>query len=469
MTDIRNQRRAQGIRACAIAACAAYGLSCLPTVLAQEDFFSSLDVAIDPSGTRSDSPLRVLGWITEKVSYGYETPQAPFSRTDRQLTQMETSLFAQLDWRAGENLNIRVSGKAYHDAIYRFDDDTHYSTSERNEFRNRLEVKDLYLETRLRNGPYLKIGNQILAWGYAEHLRVTDLANPQDQYTFGQQDLEDLRVQVPAALVSMPFGNWSLDAAFTYRAGYDYMAPAGDEFDQFIGLRGTGFLIDRQSPKQEWESFLRASRSSSAGDLQVVLAEFNSNRLGLAGVQEETGGQTVLRFSQQRMRALGVSANRANGSWLMYGELGLHVDAPLLPELDRVFAGPGGWERRNQLLGVVGVEYNGLRNTLLSLELDSVRTHGSTEHLYVDSHELGMGTRLVWNGWNERVQVTSVWNRLSDRDGHVSRLSVDYDWSDNLRLGVLWMDYGAQRDSAYHAYRNNDMLQLNLRFSFQDR
>ena len=65
------------------------------------------------------------------------------------------------------------------------------------------------------------------------------------------------------------------------------------------------------------------------------------------------------------------------------------------------------------------------------------------------------------------MQLLSVWNKLADDQGYLTRLSIDYDWSDNWKFGLLWVDYSAERDSFYSAFRNNDMLQFNARFSFQ--
>ena len=228
---------------------------------------------IDEADDRN-SPFSILGWVTQELSYSYEQPAPPFSRTERQLSQVETSLYAQLDWQASDTLSFRFSGKAYHDAIYEIEEDTPFTSSERDLFRNRTEVRDFYLEKTFDNGLYLKAGHQIQAWGFAEYLRITDLINTEDQYTFGQQDLEDLRLQVPALQLSYSWQDWVLDGVVTYHAGFNDMAPDGDEFDQFIGLRQDNRIIDRQDPDNDSEIFVRASTHYADGDIQIVAGEF---------------------------------------------------------------------------------------------------------------------------------------------------------------------------------------------------
>lgn len=90
-------------------------------------------------------------------------------------------------------MHVRASGKAYHDEIYRWRPQLPWSTAEIREFRSRYEVRDLFLELPLGEAAHLRLGNQIIAWGVSDYLRITDVINPEDQYTLGQQDLEDLR------------------------------------------------------------------------------------------------------------------------------------------------------------------------------------------------------------------------------------------------------------------------------------
>ena len=145
----------------------------------QNDFFSDIEISTN-NNLDSSSPFSVLGWVSQKISYGLEVPSELFSRSDRELNKLETSLFTQFDWQPSSDTNFRFSGKAYHDEVYQFNDDTEYTQAERNEFRNRFEVRDFYLEKQISDNVYLKTGNQILAWGFAEYLRVTDIINTED-------------------------------------------------------------------------------------------------------------------------------------------------------------------------------------------------------------------------------------------------------------------------------------------------
>lgn len=446
---------------------ATFAISSIQPCLAQNDFFNAIEVDIATNDSREDSNYSLFGWVTQKVSQGIERPGALFSRQDRDLNKLETSLFAQLDTSLGEGLGFRFSGKVYHDEVYRLKEGIDYSSDETNEFRNRFEVRDFYIEKQYDNGLYFKLGNQMLAWGLAEYSRVTDLINTEDQYTFAQQDLEDIRLQVPAALLSYTTGDWTIDGVVTYRANKNYTAPIGDEFDQFVALRQAGIRIERESPDTEQEFFFRASTHLSQGDLQIVAGEFNNNALSLQEITAETSANPRFQYGQNRMRAVGVAANWADGSWLYFGELGLHLDKAVLPRMDSLFRQLEGWDEKDQVLSVLGVEYNGFRNLLLSFEVDSIRTKNHDEFMYADKNQTSIGARAYWTALNEKLTVVAVRNELANDAGQVSRVSVDYNWSDSIGVGLLWVDYGSQRDSPFYNFRNNDILQVHLRYNFQ--
>jgi hypothetical protein len=435
-------------------------------VSAQENFFNNVEISEDDSAF-SDSPFSIIGWVTQKVAYGLEDPGPMFSRESKDMSKVETSLFTQIDWRPNANLNFRFSGNAYHDEIYRIDDSRSYTRDEKNEFRNRFEVRDFYVETQLSDDLYLKVGNQILAWGFSEFLRVTDIVNTEDQYTFGQHDLEDLRLQVPASLLSYSINDWVFDGVVTYRAGHNYMAPEGDEFDQFIQYRQSNQLIDKRRADNPWEFFFRASTHFDSGDIQIVAGDYNNNQLTLDGINRPLSLSPILEFSQQRMQTVGIAANHTRGSWLVFGEMGMNFNTPVMPGFDSNLRLVNGWDEKDQLLGVLGVEYNGFSNTTISFETDSIQVQDYQDGLLAERNQLSVGTRVYWTGWNDRLQMLSAFNKLSDSQGYVSRVSLDYDWNDNIDFGLLWVDYSAKQDSIFHNFRNNDMLQFSVKYSFQ--
>ena len=98
-----------------------------------------------------------------------------------------------------------------------------------------------------------------------------------------------------------------------------------------------------------------------------------------------------------------MAANRVAGSWLVFGELGLHRNSPVIPLESQNFLRVDGWQERNRVLSVLGVESNGFNNILLSLEVNNIHIRGKVSNLGVDRNQTSFGSRLYWTGWNERI------------------------------------------------------------------
>jgi len=439
-------------------------VSAASPLAAQDDFFGNLDIDIAASASSADdSPFSILGWFSEKVAYAYEQPDSRFARNDEGFSRLESSLFVQADWEVNSTTNFRFSANAYRDKVYDYEDGFAYNAQEISEMRSRFELRDFYVETQL-DDLYVKLGNQIVAWGLSENLSITDLINTQNQYTFGQQDIEDLRLQVPAALLSYPIGEWTLDAAIVHGAGIHDVAKAGDEFDQYIRFRDPAVNLLELDPEQESEYVLRASTHYSNGDLSFVLADVNQNEYSIRAVDYLPDSSVNVALQQDRMQAAAVYTSWATGSWLLFGETGMHWDKALLPA--NPFAGSTLFAK-DQWLTAAGLEYNGFRNLTLTFEADLVQTRDHDARLLADRREAGYSGRLLWNTLNDRIQVLTVFNRLPGNEGDVFRASVDYDWSDNLEIGLLLVTYDADVDTRLYDYRHNDIFQLQLRYSFQ--
>lgn len=201
--------------------------------------------------------------------------------------------------------------------------------------------------------------------------------------------------------------------------------------------------------------------------MQFVVGEFNDNSLSVSRIDAIESDSPELHFSQNRMRALGVAGNWVNGSWLLFGELGVHRDKAVRPVTNAFFRQTQGWEQKDQVLTALGLEYNGFRNLVLTLEMDNTHTSDHDEFMADSRDNSSFGARAYWTALNERLELLAVWIELLDADTHIGRLSVNYNWSDRLNFGLLWIDYGSKRSSQFYDFRNNDVMQVQLQYNFQ--
>ncbi len=430
--------------------------------MADNDFFASIDLAESSGRSSATEKTMASRWsIKQLASYGLADPGNSFARTESGLNKMETRLQGELDFRFTTAVAGRVELEYFHDAVYSLNGDIHPSSEELDTFRNRVQARDIYLDLDLSPVWNLRAGNQIVAWGQAETLIINDLVAPLNNYTIMQADLKDLRLHTPAIKLTRSDATLTLDGLVTYDAGYNDLAPEGNEFDPFIQLRNLPFTIKKHKADRRSEYFFRVKHSFKGGDISLILADANHNELSLANTSADT-----FYFTQERIQALGLSGTYNKGLWVYKAEMAFHHNKPLMPETGAFMDYLQGWEKRDQALAMVGFDYAGFGDATFTLELNAVHTSGNTRPLAVDTNEVGATTSVHWSDENQKFNVNLHLISLLDGNGVIFRANTEYSLTDNLKLGSLLVTYDAGREDSLFVYRNNDAIQFYAQYFF---
>lgn len=425
---------------------------------ANDDFFATIDLEVSEPSRDS---LQTRWSIKQLASYGLADPGSEFARAESGVNKVGTRLQGELDYRFSPAVAARFELEYFHDAVYSLNSDINPSREELNRFRNRVQARDIYLDIDLSPRWNLRAGNQIVAWGQAETLVINDLIAPLNNYTIMQADLKDLRLHTPAIKLTRSDNLLTLDALVTYDAGYNDIAPEGNEFDPFIQLRALPFAVKQDKADNRNEFFFRAKHNFRGGDISLILADANHNELSLTRTDSDT-----FYFSQERIQSLGLSASYNKGLWVYKGEIALHHNKPVMPAAPVFLDYLQGWENRDQTLAMVGFDYAGFGNATVSAELNYVHTSGNSEFLQLEKNELGATTSLHWSDDNQKLSLNAHFIGLLNANGFVFRANAEYALTDNFKLGSLLVAYEADADDSLFAYRNNDVIQLYVQYYF---
>jgi len=125
------------------------------------------------------------------------------------------------------------------------------------------------------------------------------------------------------------------------------------------------------------------------------------------------------------------------------------------------------WDTRDQTLYAIAAEYSGITDWLISFELDGIQAHQHTPELAVEKWQSGYFARAHWATLNERLLTQFVVNGLPGDDGRITRLSLEYQWSDALHLNTDLVLYDARETEALlYNYRNQDLMRLSVSYFF---
>ncbi len=434
-----------------------------PLALAN-DFFGDVQTRTQRQA-EADSAWSHRGWVQQSVGYGYRDPAPGFARDSADLTRVETRVYNRLNWRDGP-WQLRLSGSLLHDWLpdaerWGLWSGYEFTPEQRDSRRWRLELSDSYLDWQ-RDDWWLRGGYQTLAWGESETVRVTDVLARRDQRWPGQEDLEDLRLPVPA--VQLTWRN-QLDMVLLGHTAPDRLPAAGEEFDPYIQLHNLPqapelHLERRNSPG--WA--LRWRQRWPGVDAQLMLANVHSHDRApermLPGDDANPPPEHI-HLTPWRQQVLGGALQTVRGSWLFRSEQALFRGVRLEPN-DPL----GPWPERDQWRGMLGAEYAGFRNLTLTSEISGQYTRGDSDELADSTWQPGGMLRARYTLFNERLTLSGLAIRLAGDNGRVLRLNADWDYSDSLTLGLALVEYsGPKPDQLLHPYRHNDTLLLSLRWN----
>ena len=363
------------------------------------------------------------GSLAEELSYNYAHHAPDAGQSDhRGLSSVKMRLDLDADYRLDGGWKSRLSGHAFYDAAYMLRERGDYRVGFLDAYESEAEIDEAFVKGPLSSAFDLKVGRQIVVWGKADTLRVTDLLNPLDLRLPGRTDVDDLRLPLSMSKLGYHRGPWTLSATVVHEASYNKTAVPGSDF----------FALNIALPPEQMPSHsfnnqevgLALEGIFSGWDLSLYSANFFNDQPHVA-----LDGERLVR-KHTRLRMLGLAANVATGNWLWKAEAA-YLDG-------FKFSGAPG-EEFDRLDALIGAEFAGLTNTTISLEVVNrrllnfdVRLSGPPEDGRRNDFESAL--RLTRSFLNETLDLTflALTHGLDGNNGAVQRLQASYDLNDSL-------------------------------------
>jgi len=430
-----------------------------------QDFFEIVDIQDTQAEESSSKPWQFRGHIQQELKYGLQAPDSSyaFERNTSGLSQFRTETFLEFKYRFSNDLSAQISAKNEIDYL-------RWEAGEKNwQIKNYdTLLKDAYVDYTFSNDLWLRVGNQVIAWGESEGLSITDVLSTQDFREPGQAALEDIRESLPAILLSKPFtvgdSNSNLNLALTYKAGTDRYAQTQEDFYPLVTFKtaNTATNYSDLHPGKDWELAFQYIVHANGGDYAFVLAETNKNTPELFNLQLDTQTDQIsnVEFFQRRQLFYGISANKVINSFLLRSEFGVITDSEL----------PSGSNvelvRNKEKRLMFGTEYSGWTDWLFSLEYDYL-DRSPRSYSLIDERSSGFVLRTQYTAFNEKL-ITQLWYlKLADQGGEISRLTFTYKPIDNWEINAAYVIYENDKpNSTLYPFRNNDTINLALKYGF---
>jgi len=423
----------------------------------------------DPQNNKSDETgdgaekTKTLQWIdpfgsftlSGSWNFAHDAPDA--GEADyRGLSMLRTTGALGLDFDMGK-WQARVSGHGFYDAAYSIQGRDQYTASLLDEYEQELEFDEVYLEGSLADNLDLKVGRQVVVWGKADNLRVTDILNPLDNRTPGMVDIKYKRLPVTMSKLDYYTGPWNLSGIVINEIRFDSNTVYNSDFypgdtAAVSETKPTNFALDTQ------QFALAANGIFSGWDLSFYQAWVYDSRAHLSYARS-----TPERV-HNRVSMSGLAGNIAFGNWLFKGESAWWYGLEYAVAPDEEF---------NRIEVMAGVEYTGFSETTLSIEF--VNRHivdfdqdleASPDYAQEDLQQTAlMLSRDFLNDIMQFKFIASIFG-IQGEDGAYERFQLEYDLSDHSTLTGGMIFYQSGDLYAFSEIEDNDRIFLEYSYAF---
>lgn len=283
----------------------------------------------------------------------------------------------------------------------------------------------------------LRAGRQIIAWGVADGLRLTDIISPMDYTEFLAQDYDDIRIPVGGLRLRYSREKWSFEAVAIPVSSF-FELPTDAENPWSVGPMPIGDEPRHRLSNMEYGG--RLSFFLSGIDFSLsALHTWNKMPVVCAGM-----GQ------YRRMTMLGADCSLPLGRFVFRGEFAEYLD-----EAQNQFS-----IRSSSTNALLGLDWYAGNDWSLSAQY---------AHKYVtsgDHRNSGLATFRISKDLLRNTLALQSFAYIDVTNGGIyNRLSADYALNDQLHATLGYDFFHADRGS-FTVYDNNSEVFLKLKYSF---
>lgn len=307
-----------------------------------------------------------------------------------------------------------------------------------------------------------KAGRQIITWGVADGLQVTDIISPMDYTEFLAQDYDDIRIPVNALRLSYGEMNVKVEALFVPVPEF-YELPTDPQNPWGISLNGLNCEMHHDKPEKKIansEFGVRLSAYLSGLDFSLcALRTWNKMpAFSIAGLTED--GLISVEAQYGRMTMVGADLSASAGNFVVRAEASSYMGMLHAPKNYN-----GKALRGNDLLSLIGLDwYPGNDWTIL---LQYCHTHIFGKEELSDYHNSGMATANLSKALLHNTLKLGVFGRIDcTNDGaFFFRFNSDYQLTDDIAI-TLGYDWFRADNGMFALYKENSEYWAKVKYSF---
>ena len=330
--------------------------------------------------------------------------------------------------------------------------------------RTGLELREAYLSYAKGNFD-LRVGRQIVVWGVADALRVTDCVSPFDYTEFLAQDYDDIRMPVNGLRAKYTIGSVTLEAVCNPVVDF-FVLPTDERNPWAIRLPSAPlpYTTDLESGKPEkkirnMEFGGRASVNLSGIDFSVSALRTWNKLPALCPDLSGDGRTLYINGQYRRMTMLGADCSLPVGQFVLRAEVAEYIGEAQGSGLGQNAV------RRNTLNALAGVDWYPGNDWNISVQYCHKYTSGNLAALSV-YRNAGLATARLSKELLHNTLKLSTFAYIDVASGGIfNRLSASYSLNDDIELTAGY-DYFHADKGKFAMYGKNSEAWVKMKYSF---
>lgn len=333
------------------------------------------------------------------------------------------------------------------------------------------------------------VGRQIVPWGQGDLLSVLDVTGPRDLREPGLADIEDLRLGVLTTRIAWSRGAHRIDAMAVHEAYFGERPPPLGEFsplrsfvlgNDLASLLLADKTLDWRHAQSRFDpantqAFVRWTHTSPALDtgLYAAWALDQDGVVSLPPLAALAQDRIELELDHDRYWLLGYAGSTALDAWIVKWELAATLgqryntgsaDDTLDPDAL-------GAEEGHLISGMLGVDYSGIADTTVGLELQGGRFVDRPDDLLFPADAPALSVRIVRRAMREtlRLLATAAVFGGTAQHGWLARAEATYSLSDAGSISAGYVHFGQGDDGEFgpfYGLDRHDRAFVRLRWDF---
>lgn len=297
----------------------------------------------------------------------------------------------------------------------------------------------------------IRAGRQIVVWGVADGLRVTDLISPVDYTEFMSSDYDDMRIAVDGFRIKYPGERMNAEVVYVPVPRY-FQMPLGEDNPWRPNLPEKASIDFPDGPDAKFKNGDFGTRVSFfLSNLDFSISALHTHNQSPVSVVEPVKDSIVIHGIHETMTMIGGDMSMPIGEFVLRAEIAEYFGEAL------GYANSLDYARKNTFNALGGIDWYAGDNWTLMVQYLHKYIADYSHNLAAEKNSSEMTFRISKELLNNTLKL-SLYGMLDiDNLGYYGRASGDYSVTDQVMISLGYDHFGGKRGQLAGYKKNREV------------